>query len=53
MLDQALVRASAGMDMAEVGRRYLYGLGVRVGLDDYTLDKTPLNFFYVGSLLSR
>ena len=52
MLDAELVQDSASIDMAEVGRRYLYNVGQRLGIADLSLDKMPLNFFYVGYILS-
>lgn len=52
MLDAELVEASASIDFAEVGRRYLYNVGQRLDLSDFSLDKMPLNFFYVGYILN-
>lgn len=51
LLDEALVQASESSDLKEVGRRYLYNVGQRLDLTDFSLDKMPLNFFYVGYIL--
>jgi tetratricopeptide (TPR) repeat protein len=51
MLDSELVMESRNIDFPEVGRRYLYEVGVRTGIKDFSLDKMPLNFLYVGFIL--
>ncbi len=51
MLDSQLVLESRDIDFPEVGRRYLYQVGQRSGIKEFSLDKMPLNFLYVGFVL--
>jgi len=51
MLDSELVAGSRDVNFPEVGRRYLYQVGMRAGLREFSLDKMPLNFLYVGFIL--
>lgn len=51
MLDSELVMASRQVDFSEVGRRYLFKVGEWTGIKEFSLDKMPLNFFYVGFIL--
>ena len=48
MLDSELVMGSREVDFSEVGRRYLFQVGARTGIKEFSLDKMPLNFLYVG-----
>lgn len=47
-LDSAMVQRAASVDFAEVGRRYLAGLGWRLGDEPFFTDKQPANFLHVG-----
>ncbi len=51
MLDSELVMGSREVDFSEVGRRYLFQVGERTGIKEFSLDKMPLNFLYVGFIL--
>jgi hypothetical protein len=51
MLDRELVMASRHVDFSEVGRRYLFKVGEWTGIKEFSLDKMPLNFLYVGFIL--
>jgi len=51
MLDSELVIASRHVDFSEVGRRYLFKVGEWTGIKEFSLDKMPLNFLYVGFIL--
>lgn len=52
ILDAAMVQSAGDLNFAEIGRQYLYNVGARVDLSGYSLDKMPLNFLYVGFILS-
>lgn len=52
MLDAELAGMTDQLNFAEIGRQYLYETGQRVDLDSYSIDKMPLNFLYVGHILS-
>ncbi len=52
ILDMAMIDKAGELDLAEIARLYLYAVGERSDVDDYTLDKLPLNFLYVGFILA-
>ena len=51
MLDLKLVQQAAELNFPEVGRQYLYQVGARTEIREFSLDKMPLNFLYVGFIL--
>ena len=47
VLDEATLAAAAGLDHAELGKRYVESTRPRTGNTPRFIDKLPLNFFYV------
>jgi len=48
VIDGTIVERSAGVDFAEVGRRYLDGMAWRLGEEACFTDKLPSNFLNIG-----
>lgn len=51
VLDQGLVERARTADLAEAGRRYLDGVGWRLGPQRFFSDKLPSNFLNVGFIV--
>ena len=48
VIDPVIVRRAAGIDFADVGRRYLDGMAWRLGEERFFTDKLPSNFLNIG-----
>jgi tetratricopeptide (TPR) repeat protein len=48
LLDVETIRAGAGVDLAELGRRYVASTRPATGQTAHFVDKMPMNFLYIG-----